>query len=71
MIEEPSDDEAKGVYAHFGLAFYCARALEYGIANALLVLNLMEKRVSVKTSEEWENLVDKDFDGSFEKLWEN
>jgi hypothetical protein len=48
-VEEPSDDEAKELYAHFGLAYYCSSVLEHGVAHALLILETMEKRREVKT----------------------
>jgi hypothetical protein len=67
MIDEPSDDEAKELYAHFGLAFYCSNVLEHGVANALCVLELLEERAGAGTREEWQDLVDKNFEGSFEK----
>jgi hypothetical protein len=67
MIEDPTGDEAKELYAHFGLAYYCSSVLEHGIANALLILELLEGRGGAKTREEWEALVDKHFDESFEK----
>jgi hypothetical protein len=67
MIEDPTDDEVKELYAHFGLAYYCSGVLEYGIANALLILELLEGRAGAKTREEWEALVDKHFEESFEK----
>jgi len=41
--------------------------LERGIANALLILELLEGRAGAKTREEWEALVDKHFEESFEK----
>ena len=67
MIDEPSVDEAKDLYAHFGLAFYCSSVLEHGIANAILILELLEGRGGAKTLEMWEALVDKHFEESFEK----
>jgi hypothetical protein len=67
MIDEPTDDEAKELYAHFGQAFYCSSVLEHGIANAILILELLERRGGVKTRTEWEALVDKHFEDSFAK----
>ncbi|MGD0867240.1 MAG: hypothetical protein ABSA49_16985 [Rhizomicrobium sp.] len=65
MIDEPTADEAKDMYAHFGLAIYCSSVLEHGVANALLILKLLEGRKSVKTRGDWEALVDKHYEGSF------
>lgn len=65
MTDEPTDDEAKELYAYFGLAFYCSSVLEHGVANALLILELLEGRAGAKTRAEWEALVDKHYDQSF------
>ena len=67
MIDEPTDDEAKELYAHFGLAIYCSSVLEHGVANAIFVLELLERRGGAKTRQEWEALVDKHFEESFAK----
>jgi hypothetical protein len=67
MIDEPTDDEAKELYAHFGLAFYCSSVLEHGIANAILILELLEGRGGAKTRAEWEAHVNKHFEDSFAK----
>lgn len=67
MANEPTSDEAKELYAHFGLAFYCSSVLEHGVANALLVLDLLDGRGGAKTRSQWEALVDKHFDDSFAK----
>jgi hypothetical protein len=65
MIDDPSDDKAKELYALFGLAFYCSSVFEHGVANAIFILELMGKRREVKTREEWESLVDDHFENSF------
>lgn len=65
MTDEPTDDEAKELYAHFGLAFYCSSVLEHGVANALLILELLEGRAGAKTRAEWEALIDKHYAQSF------
>ncbi len=67
MTDGPTADEAKELYAHFGLAFYCSSVLEHGIANAILILELLEGRGGAKTLAEWETLVDKHFEDSFAK----
>ncbi|MFI5022839.1 MAG: hypothetical protein ACHQRJ_14465 [Alphaproteobacteria bacterium] len=67
MTDEPTGDEAKEIYAHFGLAFSCSSVLEHGVANALLVLELLEGRGGAKTRKDWEALVDKHFEDSFAK----
>lgn len=38
-----TDDDAKDVYAHFGLATYLAQVLEHGIVNAMMVLRMPER----------------------------
>jgi hypothetical protein len=71
MTDEPTGDEAKELYAHFGLAFYCSSVLEHGVANAIFVLELLEGRGGAKTREDWEALVDKHFEDSFAKTLGN
>src|SRR5665213_2893893 len=68
-MDEISTDECRELYAHFGLAFYCSNVLEHGIANALLILELMEGRAGAKNRVEWEALVDQHFEDSFEKTF--
>jgi hypothetical protein len=65
MIDDPTAEEAKELYAHFGLAFYSSSVLEHGVANAIFILELMDKRAEVKTRQEWETLVDNYFENSF------
>jgi hypothetical protein len=65
MSRDISADEAKEIYAHYGLAIYCSSVLEHGAANALLVLELFEGRGGAKTKTEWESLVDKHYEESF------
>jgi hypothetical protein len=65
MIDEAANDEAREIYAHFGLAFYYSNVLEHGIANAIFVLELLDKRREITTGQEWETLVDDHFDASF------
>jgi hypothetical protein len=65
MIDDPSAEEAKELYAHFGLAFYCSSVLEHGVANTIFILELINKRRDVKTRQEWETLVDNYFENSF------
>jgi hypothetical protein len=67
MTDNPTDEEAKEFYEHFGLGYDCSGVLANGIAHALLILELLEGRAGVKTLEEWEALVDKHFEKSFEK----
>lgn len=68
MYEESVNDQMKDLYAHFGLAYYLSNVLEHGIANALLVLELLEKREEV-SQETWEQLVDKHYEASFDKTF--
>ncbi|HTU55846.1 MAG TPA: hypothetical protein VMF62_17915, partial [Acetobacteraceae bacterium] len=67
MAEEPTEDEVKELYAHFGLAFYCSNVLEHAVANALLVLELLEGRLGAKTKIELEKMVDQHFAVSFDQ----
>src|SRR5438270_10417905 len=67
MIDDPTTEEAKELYAHFGLAYCCYSVLEHGIANAIFILELMEGRGGAKTQEEWETIVDQHYEESFEK----
>jgi hypothetical protein len=64
------DDEnkqIKEVYARFGLAVYFAQALEHGIANALLVVDLIPTRRHLALSkEEWAAEVDAFMDHHFD-----
>jgi hypothetical protein len=65
MIDEPTGEEAKELYAHFGLAFYCSSVLEHGVANAIFIFELLGRRGEVRTQQEWETLVDNHFENSF------
>jgi hypothetical protein len=58
-------EEAKEIYAHFGLAFYISNVLEHGIVNALLFLDTFQDPQRCTNREQWENLIDKHFDDSF------
>jgi hypothetical protein len=68
-IEEPDEDEAKELYAHFGLAYYCANVLEHGIVNALCYIDLLDQRKTCRTRQEWERMVDAHFDNSFSQTF--
>ena len=65
MTDDPSDEEAKELYAHFGLTFYCSNVLEHGVANALLVLGLLNGWGGAETKKQWETLVDNHYESSF------
>lgn len=56
MIDETSDEEAKELYAHFGLAFYCSSVFEHGVINVLFILEFLEGRSGVQTQQQWETL---------------
>lgn len=60
-------EEAKEIYAHFGLAFYESNCLEHGVANALCYIKIFLQRKSCGSQKEWEGLIDKHFDESFEE----
>jgi hypothetical protein len=64
---DDENEQIKEVYARFGLAVYFAQALEHGIANALLVVDLIPKRRHLAPSkEEWAAEVDAFMDHHFE-----
>ena len=59
-LDMDEDEHTKEVYAQFGLAMYCAQAVESAIAVTLLHLDLIPKRASSKarTMAEWESEID-------------
>ena len=57
-------EHCKEVYAHFGLALYCAQVLEQAIIHALIFLDLIPNSLgTVSSREEWQ----RKFDQFFEK----
>lgn len=55
-------EHCKEVYAHFGLAIYCAQVLEQAIIHALIFIDLIPKSITkVSNPEEWQKRFDKFF----------
>jgi hypothetical protein len=49
------DEHVKDVYANFGLALYMANVLEHGLANALMIAELLPRRAGKPVPrKEWE-----------------
>jgi hypothetical protein len=62
------DDHHRCVYAHFGLAIYCAQCLEHGLVNAFIYLDLIPNHPRpVPSTEAWQRSVDGFMDREFEK----
>jgi hypothetical protein len=54
MQSQDIGDHTKEVYARYGLAMYCAQVLEHGLANALMIVELVPtRRHLVETREQW------------------
>jgi hypothetical protein len=66
LDEQADDEEAKEMYARFGVAYYCASVLEHSIVNALCLIEVIEQRSSA-ASKGMEEIVDYHFDRSFTK----
>lgn len=62
-------EEAKEIYAHFGLTFYASNCLEHAIVNALCFLAIFPNRKNYNSQKDWENLVDSYYEDSFEKTF--
>ena len=68
-LEEVEYDEGahnKAVYAHFGLAMFCAQCLEHEVVNTLTLLELLARKATIRTRAEWEAAVDSIMDNHFE-----
>jgi hypothetical protein len=59
-------EQQKEVYARFGLAAYHAQVFEHGVANLLLIAELVKAKGIVRTQQAWETLVDHVLDSSFQ-----
>ena len=66
-MDDLKGEHVKTVYAHFGLAIYASQVLEHGLANAILVLDLVPRAASVATPETWPDQVDSFYEGQFRK----
>ena len=54
-----TSEHCKEVYAHCGLALYCAQVLEQAIIHALMFLDLIPKSIGrINSREEWQKLYD-------------
>lgn len=66
MQQVDEGEHIKEVYARFGLAVYYAQVLEHGLANALLILDLIPNRRHLAISrEQWGADVDAFMDQNF------
>src|SRR5690554_5485570 len=67
VVSDPTSEQTRDVYAHFGLAMYLAQCLEHGIANALVFADLIPKRAKHPSSrEQWHG----DFDAFMESKFQ-
>src|SRR6266702_1436023 len=67
MSDDSDGEHHKTVYAHFGLAVYLSQVLEHGLANALLVFDLVPRAGKVATPDTWPQKVDEFYDEHFRK----
>ena len=67
MDDSDDGEHQKTVYAHFGLAIYMSQVLEHGLANALLVLDIVPRASAVATPESWPEKVDSFYDAQFKR----
>lgn len=68
MNDYDESEHVKEVYARFGLAIYWAQVLEYGLVNALVILDLIpSRRHLVGSRDKWEITVDAFMDQHFEE----
>ena len=65
--EDANGEHHKTVYAHFGLAIYLSQVLEHGLANALLILDLVPQSREVATPATWPQKVDAFYESQFRR----
>lgn len=58
----------KEICAHFGAAMYYAQCLEHGIANALVLLDLLPRTAGRWTDEEYDGFYDRNFEKTLGNL---
>jgi hypothetical protein len=66
-VDDGDGEHQKTVYAHFGLAIYVSQVLEHGLANALLVCDLVPRAGKVATPETWPEKVDSFYEAQFKR----
>ena len=63
------DEDAKELFAHFGLAIHVANILEFGMLQALFVLEIVPRVHDFKTLEEWGSAHDNFFVKGFKQTY--
>ena len=64
---DTESEQIREVYAHFGLAIYCAQVLEHGLVNALVAFSLISSnRHNYSSAADWAKAVDSFMDKRFE-----
>lgn len=67
--DRADDEEAKTIYAHFGLAFYTSNVLEHSMVNLLATIRLFPKFRGRVDLSSWPEDVDRFYDKSFSKTF--
>jgi hypothetical protein len=67
MEEDPLGEQVKTVYAHFGLAMYLAQVLEHGLANSMLIFELVPVAGKLATPDTWSDKVDLFYETQFRR----
>lgn len=67
-MKDDSEELAKEVYAHFGLAIYFAQILEHGLVNALVYADLLQNRKPNQTVEDFDLFMDTNFEKTMGEL---
>jgi hypothetical protein len=65
------DDDAKELFAYFGLAIHVANILEYGVLQALFVLDMLPRVREFESAEQWGKAHDEFFDEGFKQTYGN
>jgi hypothetical protein len=66
-VDDADGEHHKTVYAHFGVAIYLSQVLEHGIANALLILDLVPQAQKIATPTTWPEKVDSFYESHFRR----
>jgi len=67
MSDPDYGEQHKTVYAHFGLAIYLSQVLEHGLANALVVLDLVPRAGNEAAPDTWPDQVDAFYEAHFKR----
>ena len=67
MKDDPLGEHVKTVYAHFGLAVYSSQVLEHGLANAMLIFQLVPRAAAVAKPSSWPSRVDSFIEEQFQE----